>query len=84
MSVTDSLHVGLDAWIIQDGNYADFQSGAEYRFALEFYPHALAPAPNALSPQLRQRTGGVYEGKALFCIAATLPGSSTSVFPCST
>ena len=69
LSVTDSLHVGLDSWIIQDGNYADFQSGAEYRFALEFYPHALAPAPNTLLPQLRHRTGGVNEvqGTVLHC-----------------
>lgn len=31
--------VGLSAWIIQDGNYGDFQRNQEMQFALEFYPH---------------------------------------------
>ena len=31
------LNIGLAAWIIQDGNYADFEAGQEYRFALEFF-----------------------------------------------
>jgi hypothetical protein len=35
-----TLQVGLSSWIIQDGNYEDFEVGREYRFALEFYaPH---------------------------------------------
>ena len=38
------LHVGLAAWIIQDGNYAEFEVGGEYQFALEFYPHEFAIA----------------------------------------
>lgn len=29
--------IGLDAWIIQDGNYEDFEAGQEYAFAVEFY-----------------------------------------------
>ncbi len=40
MSVSDiesPLHVGLSAWIIQDGNYGDFEVGQEAKFALEFY-----------------------------------------------
>lgn len=36
--------VGVDSWIIQDGNYGDFQVGDAARFALEFYPHAIHPA----------------------------------------
>src|SRR5207302_7629404 len=28
-------------WIIQDGNYGDFQRYQKTRFALEFYPHNL-------------------------------------------
>lgn len=32
------LNIGLSAWIIQDGNYGDFEAGRAYRFALEFYP----------------------------------------------
>ena len=37
----ESLNIGLDAWIIQDGNYADFTVGQKTQFALEFYPHSL-------------------------------------------
>lgn len=37
----DSLNVGIDAWIIQDGNYGDFAVGEKTQFALEFYPHSL-------------------------------------------
>ncbi len=36
--VLESVFVGLDSWIIQDGNYCDFQVGEKARFALEFYP----------------------------------------------
>lgn len=37
----DSLNIGLDSWIIQDGNYPDFVTGQKTQFALEFYPHSL-------------------------------------------
>jgi hypothetical protein len=37
----ESLNIGVSAWIIQDGNYDDFNAGQECRFALEFYPHSL-------------------------------------------
>jgi hypothetical protein len=33
----NTLQVGLSSWIIQDGNYGEFEVGREYRFALEFY-----------------------------------------------
>jgi hypothetical protein len=29
--------IGLDSWIIQDGNYPDFKRGQEAEFAVEFY-----------------------------------------------
>jgi len=32
-----SINVGLASWIIQDGNYADFQVGKDYRFALQYH-----------------------------------------------
>jgi hypothetical protein len=35
--MTDSLVVGLSSWIIQDGNYGDFNRGDRAAFALEFY-----------------------------------------------
>jgi hypothetical protein len=41
-------HIGIDAWIIQDGNYPDFRAGERYRFALEFHaPSGLSPASPA-------------------------------------
>src|SRR5438105_9801003 len=39
------IRIGVDALIIQDGNYGDFAVGQEAKFALEFYPpHGLRPA----------------------------------------
>lgn len=32
--------VGLSSWIIQDGNYGDFETGQSADFALEFYSHS--------------------------------------------
>lgn len=37
----NSLHIGVSAWIIQDGNYPDFRVGDVVRTALEFHPHGL-------------------------------------------
>ena len=31
------LEIGLDAWVIQDGNYPDFEVSQQVAFALEFY-----------------------------------------------
>lgn len=33
-----TFDIGLSAWIIQDGNYEDFEQGQTRSFALEFYP----------------------------------------------
>ncbi len=38
------VHIGLSAWIVQDGNYGDFSVRQQARFALEFYP------PDGLRP----------------------------------
>jgi hypothetical protein len=40
----ESFNIGLDSWIIQDGNYPDFQVGQEADFALEFYPLLFKPS----------------------------------------
>jgi hypothetical protein len=40
----DSLNVGVEAWIIQDGNYGDFTVGQTTEFALEFFPHSMKPS----------------------------------------
>lgn len=33
--------IGLDSWIIQDGNYDDFEAGKDYLFAVEFYSKSI-------------------------------------------
>jgi len=35
------LNIGVDSWIIQDGNYGEFTLGQKTQFALEFCPHSL-------------------------------------------
>lgn len=35
------FEIGLSSWIIQDGNYGDFQAGDNAEFALEFYRESL-------------------------------------------
>ena len=44
----NTLQIGLDAWIIQDGNYPDFFVNQEVSFALEFHPHSLRPSSDGL------------------------------------
>jgi hypothetical protein len=41
-----TLSIGLASWIIQDGNYPDFEAGRRYRFALELFPTSVAPSRN--------------------------------------
>jgi hypothetical protein len=43
-------NIGMDSWIIQDGNYPDFATGDECRFALEFSPKRLS---RSVSKQVR-------------------------------
>ncbi|RKP43349.1 hypothetical protein D7S89_26475 [Trinickia fusca] len=40
----NELTVGLNAWIIQDGNYDDFKRGESHKLALEFGGSALTPS----------------------------------------
>lgn len=64
------LLIGLSAWIIQDGNYPDFEAGKAYDFALEFYPHVpptchtdtTAPSLISLGDALYDATGSVIFG----------------------
>jgi len=37
-------NIGLASWIIQDGNYPDFSTGDQRRFALEFGTQSLSPS----------------------------------------
>jgi len=57
-----TLHVGVDSWIIQDGNYPDFRSGQEATFALEFVP-TLERVSDPGEPRLHHQQGGVYSAR---------------------
>ena len=57
-----TLHVGLQSWIIQDGNYPDFRSGQEATFALEFVP-TLEPVADPGDPRLQHQQGGLYSAR---------------------
>jgi hypothetical protein len=51
MMVT-TINVGLSSWIIEDGNYSDFASGQETKFALEFYGPELRRSERSDPPSL--------------------------------
>ena len=58
------VHVGLASWIVQDGNYGDFEVGGSYRFAPEFYPSEVnlcAEVADVGSRALRHKSGGMHE-----------------------
>jgi hypothetical protein len=64
------VYVGLAAWIIQDGNYGDFEVGREYRFALEFYPHEVAVASSGSATPFLSHLGNALHqarGTITFC-----------------
>jgi hypothetical protein len=64
------LQVGLEAWVIQDGNYGEFEAGCDYRFALEIYAAELAPlteAPAELSLRYIARDHHEAEGEVIYC-----------------
>ena len=64
--VGQRFNIGLDAWIIQDGNYPDFEVGSEYRFALEFCARELrASRPGAKSLTLIDGADYVFSGECL-------------------
>jgi hypothetical protein len=68
-----TLAVGLDSWIVQDGNYDDFKRGDEVAFALEFY--ALTewkPVGPEKHPTLINQEGARYS--ALAQVAYVAPG----------
>ena len=63
----ETLQVGLDSWIVQDGNYGDFHVGQSARFALEFYPHAVRITERRI-PMCEDTVGSRYRisAKAVF------------------
>lgn len=62
----ETLQIGLSAWIIQDGNYGEFEAGREYRFALEFGSHRLvADASPDSGPRLSLVRNAVHEARGV-------------------
>lgn len=56
------FQIGLSSWIIQDGNYSEFEAGRQYQFALEFYPHQIALETGAESaPRLSAVGSALYD-----------------------
>lgn len=58
------LVVGLDNWIIQDGNYGDFAQGTSVSFALEFCPVVPLPKygrPDHKAPSITHLFESSYE-----------------------
>lgn len=69
-----TLQIGLSAWIIQDGNYADFVCDSILRFAIEFYSEdglsiLAREAGDAVNTCLIQRHDCQYQATGLvrFC-----------------
>jgi len=62
--MTDLLTIGVDAWIIQDGNYPDFARDDRAAFAVEFYASAAlnqAEPKSSLLPSLVNTEPAHYE-----------------------
>jgi len=58
------LIVGLDSWIVQDGNYGDFAQATTVSFALEFCPVVPLPKygrPDHKAPSFTQIVDSSYE-----------------------
>ena len=65
------LSVGVDSWIIQDGNYEDFRVSQERAFALRFWPHDLKPT-HAREKQVVEVNPAQYLGcgEVVYCTPA--------------
>jgi hypothetical protein len=54
--------IGLDAWIIQDGNYPDFEVGQIAEFALEFFiPHGVSAQPSDVKVFANKLENSLYD-----------------------
>jgi hypothetical protein len=54
------FQIGIDAWIIQDGNYGDFTPG-RHDFAVEFYPESAQSLPATAGVSAKRIRGSRYE-----------------------
>lgn len=58
----DEVEVGVDAWVIQDGNYADFNVNDEVKCALEFHGELNATAQ--CTPSVTHLRQNIYRVRA--------------------
>jgi hypothetical protein len=65
----NNLIAGLNSWIIQDGNYGEFERGGSYKLALEFDGSALSPSEERTMQYKIKRTS-VYDVVAKVIFAA--------------
>ncbi|RKP48099.1 hypothetical protein D7S89_12110 [Trinickia fusca] len=69
----NELTVGLNAWIIQDGNYDDFKRGESYKLALEF-------GGSALTPSYERAVRCKYNGTSRYDVVAQVIFSTPEVW----
>lgn len=66
----DVLQIGVSSWIIQDGNYDDFEVGKSYKFALEFCPEDTSRSDDGIddNPILHHEAGAMFRvrGKVIY------------------
>lgn len=57
----DTWSIGLDAWVVQDGNYGDFQSGQTAELAVEFFAPQPLDKTEDRTRSANRREGAFYE-----------------------
>lgn len=67
------FQIGIDSWIIQDGNYGDFRVGDQIVCAIEF-------AGGNLRPSQQRRVSVVHLGKNIYFVCAQVLYSRTDVW----
>ncbi|MDB0511554.1 hypothetical protein LBW60_22975 [Ralstonia solanacearum] len=66
------LIVGINAWVIQDGNYGDFSLDEQHKFAIEFYgPELTASAERTKHCRHVGEAGYVVTGEVIFATPTT-------------
>ncbi|NMV40547.1 hypothetical protein [Ralstonia insidiosa] len=65
------LVVGINAWVIQDGNYGDFSRGERHKFAIEFYGPELTTSAERMKRCHHTSEGGyAVVGEVIFATPA--------------
>ncbi len=63
---SNEWNIAVSPWIIQDGNYPDFASGQDAKFALEFY------SQEGLKASHQKTTGSKYLGQGRYEVVAKI------------